>query len=248
MFTGTATPKLGLPQWNPTDHPDFLTDLNQAFKDIDKNASDTSEEIAGYPQRLEELETLTQSINEDTQQLITDMSSAQVAIANLKTESAKIDPMQAQIQVLQNTDNEQDDAIMNLNDLEATYAIGNVTAHSGDLSINISEIRRIGNTLRVLVEIDNIQLSPNSVYHFELSEEDAYSVWNALNVKTENYYIFAIVVRNLFNSSGECIGRMFIEKFTKNEFILNIQSVIGGYSAIGGTYPISMIVPKGDNT
>lgn len=34
MFSN-KTEKLGLPQWSPTDHPDFLTDINGAFKTID---------------------------------------------------------------------------------------------------------------------------------------------------------------------------------------------------------------------
>lgn len=35
MFTGTPTQKLGLPQYNPNDHPDFLTEINEAFRKID---------------------------------------------------------------------------------------------------------------------------------------------------------------------------------------------------------------------
>lgn len=152
MFTGTATPKLGLPQWNPTDHPDFLTDLNQAFKDIDENASATSQEIEGYPQRLEELETLTQSLNEDTQQLLVDMSSAQVAITNLKTESEKIDPMELQIQGLQSTVSSQGDEIRFITNPDQIFyktgvefisstglkVIGNVRVYSNRLQVDAS--------------------------------------------------------------------------------------------------------------
>lgn len=38
MFTGTPTPFLKLPNYNPNDRPDFLTDLNYAFKKIDETA------------------------------------------------------------------------------------------------------------------------------------------------------------------------------------------------------------------
>lgn len=37
MFTGEATPNLGLPQWEGGDHPEWLTDMNPAFKKIDES-------------------------------------------------------------------------------------------------------------------------------------------------------------------------------------------------------------------
>ena len=38
MFTGEPTQQLGLPNYNPNDHPDFLTDFNEAFKKLDAHA------------------------------------------------------------------------------------------------------------------------------------------------------------------------------------------------------------------
>lgn len=50
MFTGTPTPVVELPQFNPDDHPDFLTDFNQAFRNID-------DKIAVLRSNIESLET-----------------------------------------------------------------------------------------------------------------------------------------------------------------------------------------------
>lgn len=117
MFTGTATPNLGLPQWSPTDHPDFLTDINQAFKDIDKNAGDVGEEIKDVPKQISDLQALTQSLNEDSQQMVGEIAAINVALGNLRGETDKIEPIETQVQGLQVIAKRQSDAIHELQQL-----------------------------------------------------------------------------------------------------------------------------------
>lgn len=56
MFTGTPTPVVELPQFNPEDHPDFLTDFNQAFRDIDGKIGELITEIGILETRIATLE------------------------------------------------------------------------------------------------------------------------------------------------------------------------------------------------
>lgn len=61
MFTGEPTRFLKLPQYEAKDHPDFLTDFNQAFRTIDASAMKNSNSIE-YLQR--ELEVARQEIRQ----------------------------------------------------------------------------------------------------------------------------------------------------------------------------------------
>ena len=56
MFTGTPTEKLGLPSYNPNDHPDFLTDFNEAFKNIDRFALEVTETTNQLTAQISKLE------------------------------------------------------------------------------------------------------------------------------------------------------------------------------------------------
>lgn len=56
MFTGTPTPVVELPQFNPEDHPDFLTDFNQAFRNIDGKIGELITEIGILETRIATLE------------------------------------------------------------------------------------------------------------------------------------------------------------------------------------------------
>lgn len=56
MFTGTPTPVVELPQFNPEDHPDFLTDFNQAFRNIDEKIGELITEIGILETRIATLE------------------------------------------------------------------------------------------------------------------------------------------------------------------------------------------------
>lgn len=56
MFTGKPTTNLGLPIFEPDDHPDFLTDFNEAFRRIDTNSIEVREAHESLEQRVRVLE------------------------------------------------------------------------------------------------------------------------------------------------------------------------------------------------
>lgn len=65
MFTGNATTILGLPQYNPNDRPDFLTDINTAFKKIDENALDVDTELTSMQTDIENIRRMLQQLRID---------------------------------------------------------------------------------------------------------------------------------------------------------------------------------------
>lgn len=56
MFTGKPTTNLMLPIFEPDDHPDFLTDFNEAFRRIDENSIEVSEDYESLAQKVRILE------------------------------------------------------------------------------------------------------------------------------------------------------------------------------------------------
>lgn len=56
MFTGKPTTNLKLPIFEPDDHPDFLTDFNEAFRRIDENSIEVREEYESLAQKVRILE------------------------------------------------------------------------------------------------------------------------------------------------------------------------------------------------
>lgn len=56
MFTGKPTTNLMLPIFKADDHPDFLTDFNEAFRRIDENSIEVREEHESLEQRVRVLE------------------------------------------------------------------------------------------------------------------------------------------------------------------------------------------------
>ena len=63
MFT-KQTPTLGLPQWQPNDHPDFLTDINEAFMKLDENAESDSNQQTQIDELTEQIVQLTNTVKE----------------------------------------------------------------------------------------------------------------------------------------------------------------------------------------
>ena len=57
-----STPNLGLPQWSPKDHPDFLTDMNNAFKVLDERVHAEDESADAIAQLVEKVNKLTEDL------------------------------------------------------------------------------------------------------------------------------------------------------------------------------------------
>lgn len=79
-----STENLKLPQWEATDHPAFLTDMNQAFDKIDKAVGPQGESLSELQNKVSLLSDLSTSQQEDIEQLRNDVSDHGVQIANLQ--------------------------------------------------------------------------------------------------------------------------------------------------------------------
>lgn len=82
MSYSATTGKLGLPQWvkGTKDHPDFLTDMNQAFEKIDGFAERTDNTVDGLPEQVDELAALVESMQEDVGEHTTELASLGVRV------------------------------------------------------------------------------------------------------------------------------------------------------------------------
>lgn len=89
MSYSATTGKLGLPQWvkGTKDHPDFLTDMNQAFEKIDGFAERTDNTVGGLPEQVDELAALVESMQEDVGEHTTELASLGVRTGVLETET-----------------------------------------------------------------------------------------------------------------------------------------------------------------
>lgn len=87
MSYSATTGKLGLPQWvkGTKDHPDFLTDMNQAFEKIDGFAERTDNTVDRLPEQVDELSALVESMQEDVGEHTTEIASLGVRTGVLET-------------------------------------------------------------------------------------------------------------------------------------------------------------------
>lgn len=99
-----ATENLGLPQWQPKDHPDFLTDMNKAFRDID----------SAYGETTHSLDEITESFTE-----ITETNNNQSELLGQHTE------------IIENLQNTVDDQNNDINDLKE--AVNDITEEISNL-------------------------------------------------------------------------------------------------------------------
>lgn len=92
-----STENLKLPQWEATDHPAFLTDMNQAFDKIDKAVGPQGESLAELQNKVSLLSDLSTSQQEDIEQLRNDVSDHGVQITNLQSKVAVLPEIKDQI-------------------------------------------------------------------------------------------------------------------------------------------------------
>lgn len=95
-----STENLKLPQWEATDHPAFLTDMNQAFKKIDDVVSPQGESLAELQNKVSLLSDLSTSQQEDIEQLRNDVSDHGVQIANLQGKVEVLPEIKNQIETV----------------------------------------------------------------------------------------------------------------------------------------------------
>lgn len=93
-----STENLKLPQWEATDHPAFLTDMNQAFDKIDKAVGPQGESLTELQNKVSLLSDLSTSQQEDIEQLRNDVSDHGVKITNLQSKVDVLPEIKNQIE------------------------------------------------------------------------------------------------------------------------------------------------------
>lgn len=141
MF-GKSTENLGLPQWQPKDHPDFLTDINNAFKDIDSAYGTTSTSLDLVKKQIEEI-TETNNIHD------TLLNKHTEEISNIKDSIEGLDGISENIERIIETNTEQSESITQIND--------SITTLTNTLNLVKSKFKRYTG---VQASITNLSLSP----------------------------------------------------------------------------------------
>lgn len=113
MSYSAQTEKLRLPQWvqGSKDHPDFLTDVNQAFEKIDGFAQGIDNTVDGLPEQVEEVTTILQSVREDVVEHTEELARQGVRIGVLETGIAEVNGLDSRVAALEDGQREQDDEI-----------------------------------------------------------------------------------------------------------------------------------------
>lgn len=103
MSYSAQTEKLRLPQWvkGSKDHPDFLTDVNQAFEKIDGFAQGIDNTVDGLPEQVEEVATILQSVQEDVGEHTSEIASQGVRIGILEGDVAGLKGIDGRVRNLE---------------------------------------------------------------------------------------------------------------------------------------------------
>ena len=125
-----STPNLGLPQWSPKDHPDFLTDMNNAFKVLDERVHAEDESADAIAQLVEKVNKLTEDLTAVT---------ADVEVLKDTFDADEIEQMKDNINTL--TDN-----VANITTAIQNHA-ASITEITSHLSVIDSDIATIKSTI-----------------------------------------------------------------------------------------------------
>lgn len=178
MSYSATTNKLRLPQWvqGTKDHPDFLTDMNQAFEKIDGFAEGIGNTVDGLPEQVEELSTLVVSMQEDVGEHTTELASLGVRVGI------------------------QENNVANLGE-----RVGNLTTRIGDAESVVDKIELLSEIISVgVVSVPGVEsfVSDNGsiakvtftrycdIFGFQMFSDDVtIALWPTLNVGVNDFEI-----------------------------------------------------------
>lgn len=144
MF-GKSTENLGLPQWQPKDHPDFLTDINNAFKDIDSAYGTTSTSLDLVKKQIEEITETNNSHDTLLKKHTEEISNIKDSIQGIQG----LDGISETIEGIIETNTEQSESITQIND--------SITTLTNTLNLVKAKFKRYTG---VQASITNLSLSP----------------------------------------------------------------------------------------
>lgn len=194
MSYSAQTEKLRLPQWvqGSKDHPDFLTDVNQAFEKIDGFAQGIDNTVDGLPEQVEEVATILQSVQEDVGEHTEELARQGVRIGILETGMAEVNGLGSRVAAIEDGQREQDeeiDAIIETNhdfyawhDIvlpEISYPI-ELSNNSGTETLKIEKISTKGSF--IFFQIEEIILPDALLYaYFTLDNETSSAIIAAVD-------------------------------------------------------------------
>lgn len=249
MFT-EKTKNLGLPQWKPTEHPDFLNDMNPAYRAIDAFAGNMTEEYGGLPNQMSLVQARLQSLGEDLNTAQAELAALQIQYQNQQVEVDKITPLQnkvaglqtlytqleAQVQVLENGFNREYELLKT--DKEYTFV-----SNDGNVRINSSNQIRSGITLFYSFAISGAIASylPIGNNYLYITEEETNEIMEKLKVNSPMifYSIPTLLVSNNYELHGSYDVVMDSEEKRLGLRVRNWNMVQGSvYNSVGNTASI----------
>ena len=181
------TPNLKLPQWQPLDHPDFLTDFNESFKKLDE----LGQVIPDNEKQQEQIDNLTQQIVDLTEVIkeledrIDNMSDVEV-ILQMKED---IDRLKAEVTALTEKNATQD------------TSIGEITAHLTIIDSDISAIKQRLDDYKETIDSNTAAISQNSQSITELENSLATLQTTVTNILTRLSAVEQLANQNTNNIS-----------------------------------------------
>lgn len=194
MSYSAQTEKLRLPQWvkGSKDHPDFLTDVNQAFEKIDGFAQGIDNTVDGLPEQVEEVATILQSVQEDVGEHTEELARQSLRITVLENKVDSTNGLTGRVAALEDGQREQDSKIDGIVDENRrfyawhdialpgiSYPI-DLSNNSGTETIRIKKISTKGNF--IFFQIDEIVLPDSLLYaYFSVDNETSSAIITAVD-------------------------------------------------------------------
>lgn len=137
MYTKT-TENIKLPQWGMKDHPDWLTDMNEAFQTIDKSYGEQGQ--------------VTEEMKENIKTLTTAMQGVEETVASMKEVIDALDPIEQNPTIININTN-----ITKLND-EINTINGTISSHTSQLDELTSHVSVMDSDITTLkTNMTNVQ-------------------------------------------------------------------------------------------
>ena len=247
MSYSAQTEKLRLPQWvqGSKDHPDFLTDVNQAFEKIDGFAQGIDNTVDGLPEQVEEIATILQSVQEDVGEHTEELARQGVRIGIVENGLAEVNGLDSMVAALEDGQREQDDKIDNLghhiydwkkdihNGIEQIVF---TDPNDASNSVKATVIGVIGNAVNLALDLDDVKSLGKGSYALKASADATGKLFAKVGITTERLNIVPANASIYMNPNGivfamfSCYyanGVLTLGTLVQNEPNQNTVAIIG---------------------
>lgn len=219
MSYSAQTEKLRLPQWvqGSKDHPDFLTDVNQAFEKIDGFAQGIDNTVDGLPEQVEEVATILQSVQEDVGEHTEELVRQGVQIGILQAGMGDAARLATRVSALEDGQREQDGKIDSLGHRIYEWKSD---VHNGieqlvftDLNDSSNSVKAtvtaaIGNVVKLALDLDDVKGLGRGSYALKASTDATEKLFAKLGIVTERLNI-APDNTSIYMNPGGIVFAMF---------------------------------------